>query len=112
MVSSTSRAPVLSPMSPWAVKWTAGGAVADADSVGEEEGSSGLDGGVAGGPDVPGGTGVSDGGTGGPDWQAVSSNAREKTAGATPDHVSCFDSPVMIPRITELSLIPLQAGEQ
>ena len=96
-------------MSPWAVKWTA-----DADLVGGvvpagEEVSTGLVGVVAGGPDVPGGTGVPDGGAGGPDWQAVSSSTSERTAGATPDHVRCLDSPVMIPHPTELSLMPLQA---
>ena len=118
MVSSTSRAPVLSPMSPWAVKWTAAGA----DVVGEE-GPAGEDdpdvpgGALAGGPDVPGETGVSDdGGGGGPCWQAVSSSpsmstsASESTAGATRDHLCCFNSPGMIPHITEPSLMPLQAG--
>jgi hypothetical protein len=90
--------------------------VVDAGSVGEEgaagEVSGGLAGAVAGGPDVPGETGVPDGGAGGLGWQAVSSSTSERTAGATPDHVRCFDSPVMIPHVTELSLILLQAGEQ
>ena len=112
MASSTLRAPVLSPMSPWAVKWTAG-------SVGEEgpadeEDSAVLGGAVAGGPDVPGETGVPDGGGGGPCWHAVSSSASESMAGAMPGHLRCFDSPGMIPHITEHitepSLMPLQAG--
>lgn len=102
-------------MSPWAVKRTAAGAVVDAGPVAEEgpageEDSRGLAGVVAGGPDVPGETGVPGGGAGGPDWQAVSSSASESAAGAMPDHVRCFDSPVMIPHVTELSLIPLRAG--
>jgi len=113
---------VLSPMSPWAVKWTAAGDAAGADVVGEEGPAGEEDpavpgGAVAGGPDVPGETGVSDGGGGGgPCWQAVSSSASkstsasESTAGAAPDHLCCFASPGMIPRITEPSLMPLQAG--
>lgn len=77
-------------------------------------GSTGLGGAVAC-PDVTGEAGVpngDDGGGGGPCWQAVSSSASESTVGATPDHLRCFDSPVMIPHTAELSLMPPQAGEQ
>jgi len=93
------------------VNWTAAGDVEGVVFVGEEgpageEDPSGPGAAVAGGPDVPGGTGVSDGGGGGPCWQAVSSSASESTAGATPDHLRCFDSPGMIPHITEPSLVP------
>ncbi|MBD1544268.1 hypothetical protein G9E11_18890 [Arthrobacter sp. IA7] len=109
-MSSTFRAPVPSPMSPWAVKWTAAGPAG-------EEGPTGLGDAIAR-PDVPGEAGAPNddggGGAGGPDWHAVSSSASaiESTAGATPDHLRCFHSPVMIPHTAELSLMPPQAGEQ
>ena len=84
-----------------------------------EEGSAGLGDAVAG-PDLAGEAGVpdgvpdGDGDGGGPDWHAESSSASaiESTAGATPDHLRCFDSPVMIPHTAELSLMPPQAGEK
>ena len=79
-----------------------------------EEGPTGLSDSVAG-PDLADEAGVpDDGGGGGPDWHAVSSSASaiESTAGATPDHLRCFHSPVMIPHTAELSLMPPQAGEQ
>ncbi|WP_395399672.1 hypothetical protein ACHMXB_15350 [Arthrobacter sp. UC242_113] len=120
-MSSTFLAPVPRPMSPWAVKWTAAGTVVEEDPVAEEgpageEGSTGLGEAVAR-PDVPGEAGVPNdddggGGAGGPDWHAVSASAIENTAGAIPDHLRCFDSPVMIPHTAELSLMPPQAGDQ
>src|ERR671927_807317 len=82
-VSRTSLAPVPKPASPCAVKWTAPGTGLATDE---------------------GGRWVPEGGAGVSPWQAVSSNAIAiGAARANPDHLRCFDSPVMIPSITELS---------